>query len=98
MTEVPASRWSLDQWYDANPDAPGKSYTRWGSFLDDVDQFDTRFFGIAPREAASLDPQQRLLLEVSYEAFEHAGIAWTPWRGAMWPAFSSASAATIMLN
>ncbi len=75
VTEVPANRWPLEQWYDANPDAPGKVYTRWGAFLDDVDQFDARFFGIAPREAVTLDPQQRLLLEVSWEALEHAGIA-----------------------
>ncbi len=45
-----------------------------GSFLDDVEGFDARFFGIAPREAAAMDPQHRLLLEVTWEAFEHAAI------------------------
>jgi len=43
-----------------------------GAFLDDVEGFDARFFGIAPREAAAMDPQHRLLLEVTWEAFEHA--------------------------
>ncbi len=45
-----------------------------GGFLDDVEGFDAEFFGIAPREAASMDPQQRLVLEVAWEALEHAGI------------------------
>jgi len=75
ITEVPPDRWNIDAYYDSNPDAPGKMSSRWGGFLDQVDQFDPQFFGIAPREAISLDPQQRLLLEVAWEALEHAGLA-----------------------
>jgi acyl transferase domain-containing protein/SAM-dependent methyltransferase len=70
---IPADRWPVDSFFAADPDAPGKMTTRQGGFLDGIDQFDADFFGIAPREAASMDPQQRLFLEVSWEALENAG-------------------------
>lgn len=74
VTEVPASRFDIDEYYDDDPEKLGKISTRYGGFLDQVDQFDPAFFGIPPRAAKSMDPQQRLILEVSWEALEHANI------------------------
>jgi acyl transferase domain-containing protein/acyl carrier protein len=73
IREVPAERFNLRDFFDPDPSAPGKMVTRWGGFIDQVDQFDAQFFGISPREAARMDPQQRLLLEVTWEALEDAG-------------------------
>ncbi len=75
ICEVPADRWKIDDWFDPDPDAPGRMSVRHGGFLDRIDGFDAAFFGIAPREAISMDPQQRLALEVAWEALENAGIA-----------------------
>lgn len=63
ITEVPDSRWDADR-----VNAPG-----FGGFLDRVDEFDARFFGISARESMRMDPQQRLLLEIAWQAVEDAG-------------------------
>ena len=45
-----------------------------GSYLEDLTQFDNKFFGISDQEARAMDPQQRILLHVVYEAIEDAGM------------------------
>ncbi len=75
ITEIPKDRWNIDSFYNPDPDAAGKILTRWGGFIDGVDQFDPQFFGISPREAEGMDPQHRLLIQVAWEALEQAGQA-----------------------
>jgi thioester reductase-like protein len=75
LSEVPASRWPIEDFFDASPGRPGKMHFRRGGFLADVDQFDPASFGVSPREAQAMDPQHRLILEVAQEALETAAIA-----------------------
>lgn len=45
-----------------------------GAWLDDVDRFDARHFGVSPLEARRMDPQQRLSMEEAWRALEDAGL------------------------
>ncbi len=74
VVEVPAERWDIERWYDADPDAAGKMTTRWGGFVEGLEQLDPTFFGLSPLEAPSVDPQERMLLETAWEALERAGL------------------------
>lgn len=73
VTEIPRSRWLIEQFYDPDNKKPNKTYSKWGAFLEGVDQFDSLFFSISPSEADWIDPQQRLLLQTAIAAIEDAG-------------------------
>lgn len=73
ISEVPPSRWSVDRFFDPDPEAPGKSYSKWLGVLEGADEFDPLFFNISPREAEWMDPQQRLFLQNSWHCIEDAG-------------------------
>ncbi|WP_062432672.1 type I polyketide synthase [Herbidospora daliensis] len=75
VTEVPASRWNIDDYYDPDPRTPGAIYTRDGAFLPEITTWDAEFFGLSPREAIRVDPHHRLLLELTWEGLENAGVS-----------------------
>ncbi|MGY0063723.1 SDR family NAD(P)-dependent oxidoreductase [Streptomyces sp. LZ34] len=75
VTEIPPRRWDHTPYFDPEKGKPGKSYSKWGGFLDGVELFDPLFFSISPVEAEYLDPQERLFLETSWQAIEDAGYA-----------------------
>lgn len=91
---VPRNRWNWESFYHPDPATKEALNWKYGYFLgtgseDDgendmsslLSAFDSRFFDIAPREAAAVDPQQRLLLETVYEALEQAGLTIDQMRG-----------------
>ena len=72
ITDVPASHWSVGDYFDADPKAPDMTYGRRGGFLDAVD-FDPMGFGISPRDLEATDSTQLLGMHVAREALRDAG-------------------------
>lgn len=56
-------------------------YVKAGAILENIEYFDTSFFGFNPREAELLDPQFRIFLECVWEALEVAGYDLTTFDG-----------------
>ncbi len=73
VKEVPIERWDSSSIYHPEKNTPHKIYSKWGSFLTEIDKFDSLFFNISPHEAAGMDPQERMILEVAWSAIEDAG-------------------------
>lgn len=72
IREVPASRWSVEDYYDPDPSAPDKTYSRHGGFIPDI-QFDPMEFGLPPNFLEVTDVSQLLGLIVARDALADAG-------------------------
>ncbi|WP_226002062.1 beta-ketoacyl synthase N-terminal-like domain-containing protein, partial [Paenibacillus sp. BJ-4] len=72
----PEERWSKEGFFQPDPQeaaAQGKSYSKWGGFIDGFAEFDPLFFNISPLEAHNMDPQERLFVQSCWEVLEDAG-------------------------
>lgn len=73
ITEIADERWRHSDYFNPNKDTLGKTYSKWGGFINDVDKFDPLFFNISPMEAEIMDPQERLFLQTVWHAMEDSG-------------------------
>lgn len=69
IREIPPGRAD----YSVHVDPGNMVHGRWGGFIDGVDEFDPRFFGISQREAENMDPRERLFLQQAHACIEDAG-------------------------
>jgi acyl transferase domain-containing protein/NAD(P)-dependent dehydrogenase (short-subunit alcohol dehydrogenase family) len=72
ITEIPADRWDWRRYYDPDPKAKDKVYSKWGGFLDDV-PFDPMSYGMPPSSLSSIEPLHLLTLEAARAALKDAG-------------------------
>ncbi|HWL85222.1 MAG TPA: SDR family NAD(P)-dependent oxidoreductase, partial [Polyangiaceae bacterium] len=73
ITEIPPERWDHAPYFDTKKNKPGKTYSKWGGFIEGVDRFDPAFFELSPRMATLMDPKERLFLETTWNLLEGAG-------------------------
>ena len=72
ITDVPASRWDIEDYYDPNPSTPDKTYCKRGGFIPDLD-FNPLEFGLPPNILEVTDISQLLSLVVAKQALADAG-------------------------
>ena len=74
IKEVPKSRWDSEQYYSPQL-APGKSISKWGGFIDDINPVNPTFLPGTQDESSAIDPLMRLIYQSSLESIQDAGYA-----------------------
>lgn len=74
ISEIPASRINIKDYYDEDLEAEGKTNQRHGAYLENIHHFDPFFFNVSPKEAMEMHPSQKLMLELAWEAIERSQI------------------------
>ncbi|MFV8749677.1 SDR family oxidoreductase [Nannocystaceae bacterium ST9] len=71
LTEVPATHWLPEDYYDPDPSAPDKTYAKRGGFIPHVD-FDAAAWGVPPKIIKATDTSQLLGLIVAEQVLRDA--------------------------
>jgi acyl transferase domain-containing protein len=71
ITDVPPTHWLIQDYYDPDPRARDKTYSKRGAFLPEVD-FDPIAWGVPPTNVPATDTTQLLALRVAQEVLEDA--------------------------
>ena len=72
ISEVPATHWKAEDYYDSDKKRADHVYAKTGGFLDSID-FNPAEWGIAPSDLDSIDTSQLLSLVVARGALNDAG-------------------------
>ncbi|MEE8105972.1 MAG: beta-ketoacyl synthase N-terminal-like domain-containing protein, partial [Planctomycetota bacterium] len=72
ITDVPDTHWNPDDYFDADPKSPDRTYAKRGGFLPPFD-FNPLDFGIAPNALEATDTSQLLALVAAQRALQDAG-------------------------
>ena len=73
LSDIPASRWLIDDYYDADPAAGDRTYGRRGAFLPEID-FDPMRYGIPPKALSAIDTSQLLSLMVAEQVLSDCAV------------------------
>jgi acyl transferase domain-containing protein len=67
IREVPPNRWRIADYYDPDPNAPDKTYSKIGSWVEGF-EFDWKRYRIPPRVAAAMDEGQQWAVTIGEQA------------------------------
>ncbi len=77
ITETPPERWSIADYYNPDPKAPDKTYSKIGGWVRGF-TFDWKRFRIPPKVAAAMDEGQQWALTVAADALADYGYPQRP--------------------
>lgn len=77
ITEVPPDRWSEADYYDPDPAAPDKTYSRIGGWVRGF-EFDWKQYRVPPKVAAAMDPSQQWAVTIAAHALADYGFPQRP--------------------
>jgi malonyl CoA-acyl carrier protein transacylase len=77
ITEVPQDRWSVADYYDPDPLAPAKTYSKIGAWVRGF-EFDWKRWHVPPRVAGAMDQGQQWAITIAAEALADYGYPGKP--------------------